>query len=91
MGVNVHHPAARITLAGKAIVVTHGDDSRLLRSILLDNTADYLFFGHTHQTLDERHGRIRVINPGALFRASPKTVAVLNLQTNQLQFLEITV
>jgi hypothetical protein len=78
-------------LDGKKIVVTHGDDSKLLRAILLDNTADYLFFGHTHETLDERHGHIRVINPGALYRAKPKTVALLDTQTDQLQFITVTV
>ncbi len=91
IGVNIHHPWAHLELDGKKIVVTHGDDGRILRTVLRENTVDYLFFGHTHVAMDERHGQIRVINPGALYRATPKTVAVLDLQTDELQVIPVKV
>ena len=91
IGVNIHDPAAHLELDGKKIVVTHGDDARILRTVLQENTANYLFFGHTHAAMDERHGQVRAINPGALYRAKPKTVAVLNLQTDQLRLIDVMV
>jgi hypothetical protein len=38
---------------------------------------------------DERFGRTRIINPGALFRASEKTVALLDTEADQLDYLRI--
>jgi hypothetical protein len=35
---------------------------------------------------DRRNGRVRVINPGALYRASPKTVATLDLKADELRY-----
>ena len=55
---------------------THGDslpDVRRLRAL----EPDYLLFGHAHRPTDERHGPMRLINPGALYRASAWTVAVI--------------
>ena len=37
-----------------------------------------------------RQGRVRLINPGALYRAATKTVAVLNTQTDELRFLTVS-
>ena len=38
---------------------------------------------------DERFGKTRIINPGALHRASEKTVALLDLATDQLEFIRV--
>ncbi|HUU85734.1 MAG TPA: YfcE family phosphodiesterase [Phycisphaerae bacterium] len=50
---------------------------------------DYIFCGHTHYPQDERVGHVRVINPGALHRARPRTVATLDLITDELTFHEV--
>jgi predicted phosphodiesterase len=50
---------------------------------------DYLFTGHTHVAHDRYEGKTRLINPGALTRASRFTVALLNLETDELTSLEI--
>jgi len=38
---------------------------------------------------DVRVGRMRIINPGALHRANPKTVALLDTAGDSVEFLEI--
>lgn len=77
-----------VELAGKRVAVTHGhmlsDYRRLLAA-----SPDYLLLGHSHVAEDVRVGTIRRINPGALHRASPFTVALLDLATDQLQLLEV--
>jgi predicted phosphodiesterase len=50
---------------------------------------DYLLHGHTHVRRDERVGKTRVINPGALHRAAEKTVALLDLAADRLEYLRI--
>ncbi|MBV8382016.1 MAG: YfcE family phosphodiesterase [Planctomycetaceae bacterium] len=81
--------AGEVTLAGRRIAVTHGDLSGEMRR-LAARSPDYLLFGHTHRRVDERMGPTRRINPGALHRAAAWTVALLDLGTDSLQFLQIT-
>jgi uncharacterized protein len=77
-----------IELDGKKIAVTHGDSSREVRRLVgLD--PDYFLSGHTHAAADDRHGATRWINPGALHRADSYSVAVLDLTTDLLEFLDI--
>src|SRR5206468_3508718 len=75
-----------LELDGKRIAVTHGDDARLLKQLMLQQRHDYLLLGHTHVKRDQRVGTMRIINPGALYRAAEKTVAVLDLASDQLKF-----
>ena len=73
---------AQITFA-----VIHGDDFALKRKILTDQKHDYLLQGHTHQFEDTRIGRTRIINPGALHRANPKSIVLLDTETDRLEKL----
>ncbi len=77
-----------IALGGRRIAVTHGDSAREVRR-LLEAVPDYLLFGHSHRAADERRGATRWINPGALHRTSPWSVAVLDLGTDSLELLII--
>lgn len=77
-----------IDLEGKLIGVTHGHLRKDVHD-LFTKTPDYLLTGHSHIAIDERHGKIRRINPGALYRAQRYSVAALNLQTDELRFLAV--
>ena len=63
--------------------------SALKRRLLSEQRHDYLLQGHTHVKQDIRVGRMRIINPGALHRANPKTVALLDTAADAVEFLEI--
>ena len=89
IGIACHGAMADLSLGGKRIAVIHGDDGKLKRALLDAQQHDYLLQGHTHVAADERVGRTRVINPGALFRTSRKTVAALDLAADRVQFLEV--
>lgn len=78
----------RLTIAGKQIAVCHGHEKGV-NELLADTSLDYLFHGHTHMMKDERQGCVRVINPGALYRAQVHTVALLDLATDGLSFFEV--
>lgn len=78
-----------ITLAGKKIAVTHGHLHRVTRD-LLGQQPDYLLSGHTHVAVNEVVRGVSCINPGALHRTSEYTVALLDLATNDLQWLPVT-
>jgi hypothetical protein len=77
-----------VTLAGRRIAITHGDSIREINRLAYAGP-DYLLYGHSHLFADDRHGSTRWINPGALHRAPTWTVALLDLATDELRFLEI--
>lgn len=91
IGVACHGTFADLTLDRKRIAVIHGDEPRLKQRLLAGQEYDYLFQGHTHVADDDRVGRTRVINPGALHRARVKTVATLDLATDRLALLPVVV
>ena len=84
IGATLHEPFGALELDETTIAFTHGDDARQLRELELSEF-DYVFHGHTHQAVDRRAGKTRVINPGALFRARPKSFAILDLATAHLE------
>ena len=75
-----------VELGGKRIGLVHGHLTTDLRRVLASNP-DYLFSGHSHMVSDTRVGSVRRINPGALHRAEQFSVAMLDLETDELQFL----
>jgi len=89
IGVACHGSFADLELGGRRIAVVHGDDFRLKQRLLAEQRHDYLLQGHTHVRADERIGRTRLINPGALHRAREKTVALLDTDGDVLRFLSL--
>jgi putative phosphoesterase len=85
IGGTLHEPFADLELAEKKIAFVHGDNNRLLEGIEYSRHFDYLFYGHTHVAEEHRTGPTRVINPGALHRARPKTCMVLDLATGETE------
>lgn len=77
-----------ITLASRRIAVSHGHLGKVIRG-LAASSPDYFLFGHSHVPTDNREGPTRWINPGALHRAESWTVAILDLQADDLKFLTV--
>lgn len=84
-------PAAvplRLTIAGKRFAVFHGHEPAA-RNMERLTDVDYVLHGHSHRCRDDRVGSVRIINPGALYRAATKTVAILDPVADALAFHEI--
>lgn len=88
LGIRVDHPTGTIPLEDGELVFCHGHEPQPMQQALA-RRARYLCHGHTHRASDTRHGPTRVINPGALFRARPYTVAWLDTSSDELQFLTV--
>ncbi len=74
-----------LELAGKRVAWVHSHERHQLYQLEHCDYFDYVFYGHTHVREQHRTGRTLVANPGALFRASPKTCIVLDLATGELK------
>ncbi|HVX84843.1 MAG TPA: YfcE family phosphodiesterase [Phycisphaerae bacterium] len=89
LGMSFHKQFADLTFAGKRLALMHGHEGTLLQRLLASGDYDYLIHGHTHLRRDERRGRTRIINPGALHRARTKSVALLDPAADSLRFLDM--
>ncbi|HEV8604704.1 MAG TPA: YfcE family phosphodiesterase [Tepidisphaeraceae bacterium] len=89
IGIDCFGAFGELEVDGRRIAVHHGDDPKLKQRLLSEQRHDYLLQGHTHVRQDVRVGKIRLINPGALHRANPKTVALLDTARDAVEFLEI--
>lgn len=68
-----------ITLLGKKIAWLHGDDERRLAQTIASGEYDLVCSGHTHRQEQRLVGKTLALNPGALYRANPRTCAVVDL------------
>lgn len=88
-GLTLHEPFGSVELVGRPLAFVHGNDRTLLRDIENSGHFDYLFYGHTHRAAEHLAGSTRVINPGALHRASPKTFLLLDLATDATESVTV--
>jgi putative phosphoesterase len=84
-GATLHEPFGHLELEGVKIAFLHGDDRLLFRDVEQSGAFDFLFYGHTHHAEEHRTGPTRVVNPGALHRARPKTFVILDLAAGTLE------
>ena len=81
-----HHDSfGAIELAGKRLAWVHSHERHQLRQLEHSDFFDYLFYGHTHVREQHRTGKTLVANPGALFRANPKTCIVVDVKTGEIK------
>ena len=74
----------------KKFYVYHGTKRNKLDEAIKSNKYDYVLTGHTHIKRDDKIGDTRVINPGALFRIYPYTIALLDVEKDKLEFVKIS-
>lgn len=81
----------RLTLDGYSVAMLHGDNEEVLRTTIACGKYAYALHGHTHLRRNQKVGRTRVINPGALggSRSNEHTFCTLDLATGETSFLEV--
>lgn len=89
-GQTFHGRMAEIEVAGRKIAVLHGDDAAALRETIGSGEYDLVCSGHTHRASLSQEGKTLILNPGAVFRANPHTVAVVDLETMTVEHLPLT-
>jgi len=80
---------ADIQLDGKRFGLYHGTDRAKLQRMIDSGGFDYILTGHTHQKRDERVGKTRVINPGAHYWRAEGTIAILDIEKDEINFLTV--
>jgi uncharacterized protein len=80
-GLACHGLFGDIKLAGRRIALLHSHDARLFRTVCTSGDYDLVCYGHTHQAEQRLIGKTLVLNPGALYRATPHSIALVDLAT----------
>lgn len=84
-----HDRFADLVLDGVRVAMLHGDDGRRLSETIEAGNHDLVCFGHTHCMEHRRAGTTTVLNPGALFRARPHSLAIVTLPEISVEFIEL--
>jgi uncharacterized protein len=74
-----HDQFGTIRLDDREIAFLHGDDTRRLQETIDAQRWQLVCHGHTHVSRIERVEQTLVLNPGALYRARPHSIAVVEL------------
>lgn len=82
-GQNCHGRFAQLSLGGCQIAMLHGDDLPRLHQSVTSGNYDLVCHGHTHQAHQSQHGPTLLLNPGALYRATPHSIATFDTLTRQ--------
>jgi len=77
-----HGRFGQLALAGRRIAFLHGHDTDRLQKEIASGKWDLLCHGHTHRReVRVVNERTTVLNPGALYRAQPHSLAIVDLKT----------
>ncbi len=77
-------------IEGVSIAATHSHRGNV-PELVENGRYTYIFHGHTHQQKHEQVNSTHIINPGALggTRHEPRSICVVNLATNHVEFIQV--
>ena len=78
-----------LTIEGKRCFVYHGTRDLYLVQHIVKGGHDFVFHGHSHRMRNEVIGKTRVVNPGALYRASTYSIALVDPVCGDVEFVQV--
>lgn len=88
-GQTCHGVFGDLKIAGRRIALLHSDDHRKFQQVNTSGDFDLVCYGHTHIAKIEKVGDTVVLNPGALYRANPHSLAVVDLATMDAEIVNL--
>ncbi|TWU30097.1 YfcE family phosphodiesterase [Bythopirellula polymerisocia] len=89
VGQTCHAVFGDLEIAGRRIALLHSDDHRKFLEVTQGGIYDLVCYGHTHVAKIEQIGPTLVLNPGALYRANPHSLAVVDLETMVAEIINL--
>jgi putative phosphoesterase len=89
-GGSFHGRFADLSLGGRRIALLHSDDTRKFRQVTTSGVYDLVCYGHSHIAEQHREGTTLVLNPGALYRANPHQIAIVDLEKLEAMHVRIS-
>jgi len=88
-GHTCHERFGSLELAGTKIALLHSDDEAAFRAAATSGEYQLVCYGHTHVAKQQIIGQTLVLNPGALYRATPHTLALVELPGLTVQIVSV--
>jgi hypothetical protein len=88
-GQTCHERFGSLEIESVRIAFLHGDDGRLLEETATSGSWGMVCHGHTHVARQEWLGNTLVLNPGAVHRANPHSIAVVEVPSRTVHLIEI--
>jgi putative phosphoesterase len=79
LGQHCHGMFGDLAFEGLRVALLHSHDGRRFRQTIDCGEYSLVCYGHTHVAAIDRRGGTLVLNPGAMYRANPHSVAVVDL------------
>lgn len=78
-GQRCHGLFGSLEFDGIRVALLHSHERWRFRNAIESGEYQLVCYGHTHVAAVDRHGDTLVVNPGALYRANPHSIAVVDL------------
>ncbi len=88
-GQTYHGRFGDVKIDGVRVALIHSDDQRKFRETIASGQFDLVCYGHTHKAEYHREGSTLVLNPGAVYRATPHSIAVVELPSLEVTIVRI--
>lgn len=88
-GQTCHGEFGDLEIAGKRVALLHSDDRRRFQEAIRSGEYDLVCYGHTHVAASEHIGDTLVLNPGALYRANPHSIAVVEFPSIEASIIRL--
>ena len=89
LGQTCHGVLGELEILGKRVALLHSDDQHTFAQVTTNGQWDLVCYGHTHIAKVEHIGDTLVVNPGALYRANPHSIAVIEMPATEATLVEL--
>lgn len=88
-GQTCHGLFGDLEFEGVRVALLHSHERRRFRETIDSGDYRLVCYGHTHVAVIDRYGETLVLNPGAIFRANPHSIAVVDLPAVEATIIEL--
>lgn len=88
-GQTCHGMFGELDFDGIKVALLHSHERNRFRDAIDSGHYRLVCYGHTHVAAIDRHGETVVLNPGAIYRASPHSIAVVDLPAVEASIIEL--
>ncbi|MCC7474514.1 MAG: YfcE family phosphodiesterase [Pirellulales bacterium] len=88
-GQTCHGQFGDLVFEGVRVALLHSHDRRRFRQAIEQGEYGLVCYGHTHIAAIDHHGGTIVLNPGAIYRADPPSLAVIDLPSLEATIVKL--
>jgi uncharacterized protein len=88
-GQTCHGLFGELELDGVRVALLHSHERRRFRQTIESSDYRLVCYGHTHIAAIERHETTVLLNPGAVYRATPHSVAIVELPAVEATIIDL--